>query len=101
MATDRAWIVPVVAALALVALPAVLSPYTQDVVVKIAIYAVFALSLELLVGTTGLVSLGHAAFLGIGAYVAVLGSGDKVASLGGCCPRRCWRPRPTRCSWAR
>ena len=81
MATDRAWIVPVVAALALVALPAVLSPYTQDVVVKIAIYAVFALSLELLVGTTGLVSLGHAAFLGIGAYVAVLGSGDKVASL--------------------
>ena len=82
MATDRAWIVPVVAGLALVALPAVLSPYTQDVVVKIAIYAVFALSLELLVGTTGLVSLGHAAFLGIGAYVAVLGSGDKVASLG-------------------
>ena len=81
MATDRTWILPVVAALALVALPAVLSPYTQDVVVKIAIYAVFALSLELLVGTTGLVSLGHAAFLGIGAYVAVLGSGDNAASL--------------------
>ena len=40
-------------------LPAVLSPYTQDLVVKITIYAVFALSLELLVGTTGLVSLGH------------------------------------------
>jgi len=46
----RDWIVPAVAALALLALPAVLTPYTQDLVVKIAIYAVFALSLELLVG---------------------------------------------------
>lgn len=43
---------------------------------KIALYAIFALSLELLVGMTGLVSLGHAAFLGIGAYVAVLGTGN-------------------------
>jgi branched-chain amino acid transport system permease protein len=41
---------------------------------------VFALSLELLVGATGLVSLGHAAFLGIGAYATVLASGDGGAS---------------------
>src|SRR5690606_16717419 len=40
------------------------------------IYAIFALSLELLVGTTGLVSFGHAAFLGIGAYLVVLASPD-------------------------
>ena len=39
-----------VVALALAALPLVLTPYTFDLVVKIAIYAVFALSLELLVG---------------------------------------------------
>jgi len=77
----RTWIVPVVAALALFALPAVLTPYTQDLVVKIAIYAVFALSLELLVGVTGLVSLGHAAFLGIGAYVTVLAAGDSGGSI--------------------
>jgi len=77
----RTWIVPVVAALALFALPAVLTPYTQDLVVKIAIYAVFALSLELLVGVTGLVSLGHAAFLGIGAYVTVLAAGDSGGSV--------------------
>ena len=79
--SSKDWIVPAIAALALVALPAVLTPYAQDVVVKIAIYAVFALSLELLVGMTGLVSLGHAAFLGIGAYAAVLGSRDSGASL--------------------
>jgi branched-chain amino acid transport system permease protein len=75
------WIVPCVAALLLLALPAVLTPYTQDLVVKIAIYAVFALSLELLVGVTGLVSLGHAAFLGIGAYVTVLAAGDSGGSI--------------------
>ena len=75
------WLVPAAAALAIAALPLVLSPYGQDVVVRIAIYAIFALSLELLVGATGLVSLGHAAFLGIGAYVTVLASGDGGASL--------------------
>ncbi len=70
------WLVPVLGLVALAALPAVLTPYTQDLVLKIAVYAIFALSLELLVGTTGLVSLGHAAFFGIGAYAAVLGTGD-------------------------
>src|SRR2546423_15457651 len=75
-----AWIT-LALALALVALPLVLTPYTFDLVVKIAVYAVFALSLELLVGMTGLVSLGHAAFLGIGAYVTVLASGQNEASL--------------------
>ena len=77
----RDWIVPTVAAALLLALPAVLTPYTQDLAVKIAIYAIFALSLELLVGATGLVSLGHAAFLGIGAYVTVLAAGDAGGSV--------------------
>ncbi|MEP6740005.1 MAG: branched-chain amino acid ABC transporter permease [Caldimonas sp.] len=67
--------------LVVAALPAFVSPYTQDLIVRIAIYAVFALSLELLVGATGLVSLGHAAFLGIGAYATVLASGDAGAPL--------------------
>ena len=46
--------------------------YYSGLVIKIMIYAVFALSLELLVGTTGLVCFGHAAFFGIAAYVAAL-----------------------------
>ena len=75
-----AWL-PLAALAVLLVLPGVLSPYTQDLVVRIAIYAIFALSLELLVGMTGLVSLGHAAFLGIGAYATVLVSGDAGASL--------------------
>jgi len=72
MASRFAWVAPLSAALVLLFLPAVLSPYLQGLVAKIMVYAVFALSLELIVGTTGLVSLGHAAFLGIGAYVTVL-----------------------------
>ena len=70
----RGWLLPVGVALALAVLPFVISSYQQDLVLKVLIYAIFALSLELLVGSTGLVSLGHAAFLGIGAYVAALGS---------------------------
>ena len=77
----RTWIVPVAAALVLLTLPLGLSPYLQETVVKIAVYAIFALSLELLVGVTGLVSLGHAAFLGISAYVTVLASGDAGGSI--------------------
>jgi branched-chain amino acid transport system permease protein len=56
----------------LAAVPLLAGAYLQDLIGKIVILAIFALSLELLVGTTGLVSLGHAAFLGIGAYAAVL-----------------------------
>ena len=75
-------LVPLVAAALLLVLPAVLTPYTQDLVVRIAVFAIFALSLELLAGTTGLVSLGHAAFYGIGGYAAVLFTGG-VGALPG------------------
>ena len=75
------WLVPAAAALVVALLPLAISPYAQDLVVRIAIYAIFALSLELIVGAAGLVSLGHAAFLGIGAYATVLASGDSAASI--------------------
>jgi branched-chain amino acid transport system permease protein len=48
---------------------------------KVMILSIFALSLELLVGMSGLVSLGHAAFYGIGAYATVLGSGPDGGSI--------------------
>lgn len=47
------------------------SAYGLDLLTKIMIYALLALSLELLVGGTGLVCFGQAAFFGIGAYAAV------------------------------
>jgi branched-chain amino acid transport system permease protein len=39
---------------------------------EIAILALFALSLDLILGYAGIVSLGHAAFFGVGAYAAAL-----------------------------
>jgi branched-chain amino acid transport system permease protein len=66
------WLVPAAVAVVLAFAPLVLEAYYQELVVKIMIYAIFALSLELLAGSTGLVSLGHAAFFGIGAYATAL-----------------------------
>jgi branched-chain amino acid transport system permease protein len=57
--------------IALALYPSVGGKYGTDLVTKIMILAIFALSLELLVGGTGLVCFGHAAFFGIGAYIAV------------------------------
>ena len=51
------------------------SSYLSDLVVKIMILSIFALSLHILVGGTGLVSLGHAAYFGLGAYAAVKAAG--------------------------
>jgi len=42
------------------------------VINEIAILALFAVSLDLILGYTGIVSLGHAAFFGVGAYSAAL-----------------------------
>jgi len=42
------------------------------IVNEIAIVALFAVSLDLVLGYTGIVSLGHAAFFGMGAYAAAL-----------------------------
>jgi len=61
--------------LALLALPFLMTDYPRALVSEIFIFAIFAMSLDLLLGFTGLMSLGHAAFFGLGAYaVAVLGT---------------------------
>jgi branched-chain amino acid transport system permease protein len=66
----------------LAAYPLIAGKFGIDLVTKIMVFALFALSLELLVGGTGLVCFGQAAFFGIGAYAAVLLSPkDGPASL--------------------
>lgn len=49
-----------------------LLPTRALIVNEIAIVALFAVSLDLVLGYTGIVSLGHAAFFGMGAYTAAL-----------------------------
>lgn len=60
-------------AVVLALLPTIVSiPYYLHLVVVIAIYAIVLLGMDILVGQTGQVSLGHAAFFGIGAYAGGL-----------------------------
>lgn len=46
--------------------------YVLNILILIGIYTILAVSLNLLVGYTGLLSIAHAAFYGVGAYVAAL-----------------------------
>jgi len=59
-------------ALLLAAFPLIGSTFYIQLGAKIMIMAIFAMSLDLLVGHTGLVSLGHAAYFGLAAYVLAL-----------------------------
>jgi branched-chain amino acid transport system permease protein len=52
--------------------PFVVTPSYLSLASQIAITALFALSLDLILGYAGIVSLGHAAFFGVGAYTAGL-----------------------------
>src|SRR6202521_131758 len=66
-------------------LPFVLAPNYLSLASQIAITALFALSLDLILGYAGIVSLGHAAFFGFGAYAAGLtakwGWGEPLSGL--------------------
>ncbi|MFA7664519.1 MAG: branched-chain amino acid ABC transporter permease [Burkholderiaceae bacterium] len=54
------------------AIPLVASRFHTSLATDILILALFATSLNLLLGTTGLVSFGHAAYFSIGAYVCAI-----------------------------
>lgn len=64
---------PIVAAAVVVLLaaaPLVLAPFATTTLTRILVFALLAVSLDLLVGVTGMPSLGHAAYFGTGAYAA-------------------------------
>jgi branched-chain amino acid transport system permease protein len=49
--------------------PFVVRSYYLSLAIEVLIFAIFAMSLDLLLGYTGLASFGHAAFFGTGAYI--------------------------------
>lgn len=64
---------PLLTTLAILALiPAIAGEFHLLLLTKILALALFAMSLDLLVGHAGLISFGHAAYLGAGAYTAAL-----------------------------
>jgi branched-chain amino acid transport system permease protein len=52
----------------IIILPFFISPYYQNVAMEILIFGIFAMSLNILWGYTGLPSLGHAAYFGVAGY---------------------------------
>jgi branched-chain amino acid transport system permease protein len=66
-------------------LPFIVTPAYLQLASQIAITALFALSLDLILGYAGLVSLGHAAYFGLGSYAAGLaakhGWGEPLSGL--------------------
>ena len=52
--------------------PFIVSPYMLYVLNTIGIAAIAAIGLNILVGYTGQISLGHGAFFGVGAYAAAI-----------------------------
>jgi len=72
VAANARLVAPAIVLLVLAAVPPVAAalgqPFYLDLVRRIMIFAIAALSLNLILGYGGLVSFGHAAYLGIGAY---------------------------------
>src|ERR1700733_4047451 len=71
MRRDR-WTAPEIAFWLAAAASVFLLPGKHLILTEIAIVGLFALSLDLILGYAGIISLGHAAFFGFGGYVAGL-----------------------------
>lgn len=76
------WAALAVAAVALALGPLAGMPnFVQALVIEILIFSILALSLDILLGHTGLVSFGHAAFFGVAAYGLGIAAGRMTPEL--------------------
>lgn len=62
----------IIGGIVFILLPIALPSYVQSILTKVLIFAIFAMSLDIIMGYTGLLSLGHAAFFGMGGYTAAI-----------------------------
>jgi len=72
MNTKLKWSLWGAGAVALILYPQLFGIYYSNIFVTFAIYALYAVSLNLLLGFTGLLSFGHAMYFGTGAYATAL-----------------------------
>jgi branched-chain amino acid transport system permease protein len=83
------WAIPLVLLILLALFPLAVNfgaqGYWVSMMTRVMIFAIAALSLDLILGIGGLVSFGHAAFFGIGAYAAGIllhhGKGDLLVAI--------------------
>lgn len=74
------WIPRVIVVSILLAAPRLLGEFRIALLTSMLVFGLLAASLDLLIGFTGLPSLGHAAFFGLGAYAAAIISTDVSAN---------------------
>jgi branched-chain amino acid transport system permease protein len=70
MSASRVWAAAALVALAVV--PWLLARHQLSLLTDLLIAGLFAMSLDLIMGYTGMVSFGHAAYFGLGAYASAL-----------------------------
>lgn len=82
---DRSLILGCVIFVLLLAMPMVLpligQGYLSGLIIKAMLLAIAAISLDLLIGHGGMVSLGHAAFVALGAYAAAIGLESGIENI--------------------
>lgn len=84
----RAWVARrrkgmlVVISILALAYPFIIRSYYLSLGIEVLIFSIFAMSLDLLLGYTGLPSFGHAAFFGLGAYILAYTTSTSDLALG-------------------
>jgi branched-chain amino acid transport system permease protein len=68
---NRSWLAAITLVLLLPHVPGLDSDFGRSVLTQMAIAAVFALSFNVLLGQTGLLSFGHAVYFGLGGYASI------------------------------
>ena len=81
---DRRFLAGVIALAVVAALAPLLPSYPLTLMTQAVISAIFAMSLDILLGYTGLPSLGHAAYFGVAAYAVAILSVDAQAGFVTC-----------------
>lgn len=72
MANRKLGLIAIIIVLALALLPLAGSRYSVDLATQVLIHCLFALSLNVLIGYTGNISFGHAAYFAIGGYACAV-----------------------------
>lgn len=76
----RTWGLRLAVIVVLLVLPLLLNSFRVSLLTEVLIFGLLAASLDLLVGYTGLASLGHATYFGVGGYAAALVARDLTSN---------------------
>ena len=91
----KRWLPWAVLFIVLAAIPKLFGIYYMNFFITFAVFAVFSVSLNLLLGYTGLLSFGHAMYFGAGGYGVIWVEATSVLPDARANPRQLWITRDT------